>query len=114
MARISVQAALAALKDQAYLAEVVGKIQAARERISDIARANQLSPLPSATNFVAIDAGRDGTHARAIVDGLMQHGVFIRMPGVAPLNRCIRVSVGPEADMALFEQSLPQVLRTLD
>ena len=114
MNRLATAGALAALKDQAYLAEVVGKIQAARERISAIARANQLSPLPSATNFVAIDAGRDGTYARAIVDGLMQHGVFIRMPGVAPLNRCIRVSVGPEADMALFEQSLPQVLRTLD
>jgi len=114
MNRLATAGALAALKDQAYLAEVVGKIQTARERISDIARANQLSPLPSATNFVTIDAGRDGTYARAIVDGLMQHGVFIRMPGVAPLNRCIRVSVGPEADMALFEQSLPQVLRTLD
>jgi len=113
MNRLATAGALAALKDQAYLAEVVGKIQAARERISDIARANQLSPLASATNFVAVDAGRDGTYARAIVDGLMQHGVFIRMPGVAPLNRCIRVSVGPEADMALFEQSLPQVLRTL-
>jgi len=114
MNRLATAAALAALKDQAYLAEVVGKIHASRERISDIARANQLSPLPSATNFVTVDAGRDGTYARAIVDGLMQHGVFIRMPGVAPLDRCIRVSVGPEADMALLEESLPQVLRTLD
>jgi histidinol-phosphate aminotransferase len=35
------------------------------------------------------------------------------MPGVAPLNRCIRVSVGPEADMALFEEALPQVLARL-
>jgi histidinol-phosphate aminotransferase len=92
---------------------VVGKIHAARERIAGIATANGLQPLPSATNFVAIDAGRDGTHARAIVDGLMEHGVFIRMPGVAPLNRCIRVSVGPEADMALFEEALPQVLARL-
>lgn len=46
-------------------------------------RCNGLRALPSATNFVAIGAGRDSTHARAIVDGLMQHGVFIRMPGVA-------------------------------
>jgi histidinol-phosphate aminotransferase len=114
MNRLATAAALAALKDQAYLAEVVCNIHAARERITSIARANQLSPLPSATNFVAIDAGRDGTHARSIVDGLMQHGVFIRMPGVAPLNRCVRVSVGPERDMARFEEALPQVLRLLD
>ena len=113
MNRLATVAALAALKDQAYLSEVIGKIHAARDRIADIAKANGLQPLPSATNFVAVDAGRDGTHARAIVDGLMEHGVFIRMPGVAPLNRCIRISVGPEADMALFEEALPLVLKKL-
>ncbi|WP_160005556.1 pyridoxal phosphate-dependent aminotransferase [Rhizobium sp. 18055] len=113
MNRLAVAAALAALKDQAYLAEVVGNIHAARERISAIARSNGLQALPSATNFVAIDAGRDGVYARAIVDGLMQHGVFIRMPGVAPLNRCIRVSVGQAADMDLFEAALPQVLKSI-
>lgn len=113
MNRLATVAALAALKDQTYLKEVVGNIHAARERIAGIATANGLQPLASATNFVAIDAGRDGTYAKAIVDGLMQHGVFIRMPGVAPLNRCIRVSVGPEADMALFEEALPLVLKSL-
>ncbi|WP_086996738.1 pyridoxal phosphate-dependent aminotransferase [Rhizobium sullae] len=113
MNRLATAAARAALKDQTYLVEVVGNIHAARERIAAIARANQLSPLPSATNFVAIDAGRDGAYARSIVEGLMQHGVFIRMPGVAPLNRCVRVSVGPERDMTRFEDALPQVLRSL-
>jgi len=43
----------------------------------------------------------------------MEHGVFIRMPGVAPLNRCIRVSAGLPADLDLFEESLPKVLKTL-
>ena len=74
---------------------------------------NGLAALPSATNFVAIDAGHDGVHARAIVDGLMEHGVFIRMPGVAPLNRCIRVSTGLPADLDLFEEALPKVLASL-
>ncbi|KQV63878.1 pyridoxal phosphate-dependent aminotransferase [Rhizobium sp. Root1220] len=113
MNRLATAAALAALRDQPYLTEVIGRIQSARDRISGIAKANGLIALPSATNFVAVDAGRDGTFARAIVDGLMQHGVFIRMPGVAPLNRCVRVSVGPEADMALLEQALPLVLKSL-
>jgi histidinol-phosphate aminotransferase len=111
--RIGVAAAIAALKDQDYLVDVVGKIAAARERISNIARRNGLSPLPSATNFVAIDCGRDGTYARAVVDGLMEEGVFIRMPGVAPLNRCIRISVGPKAELDLLEAVLPKVLQTL-
>jgi histidinol-phosphate aminotransferase len=43
----------------------------------------------------------------------MEHGVFIRMPGVAPLNRCIRVSVGPESDMALLDEALPRVLKKI-
>ena len=63
--------------------DVIGNIHAARDRIGMIARDNGLAPLASATNFVAIDCGRDGTYARAIVDGLIEHGVFIRMPGVA-------------------------------
>lgn len=113
MPRLSTEAALAALADQAYLKEVVGKISAARERIAAIAVANGLQPLPSATNFVAIDCGRDGTYARSIVDGLMQHGVFIRMPGVAPLNRCIRVSTGLPEALDLFEEALPKVLASL-
>ncbi|CAN7425217.1 pyridoxal phosphate-dependent aminotransferase [Rhizobium sp. LjRoot254] len=111
--RIGVAAAIAALKDKTYLEEVLGKISAARDRIATIARANGLSPLPSATNFVAVDCGRDGAYSRAIVDGLMEEGVFIRMPGVAPLNRCIRVSVGPDKDLDLFEAALPKVLKRL-
>jgi histidinol-phosphate aminotransferase len=113
MNRIAVAAAIAALKDQTYLEEVVGKIKASRERIATIAASNGLRALPSATNFVAIDCGRDAAYARAIVDGLLTHGIFIRMPGVEPLNRCIRISTGPEADMALLEQALPQVLKSL-
>lgn len=113
MARISTEAALAALADQDYLGQVIEKIAASRDRISAIARSNGLEPLPSATNFVAIDCGRDGTYAKAIVDGLMEYGVFIRMPGVEPLNRCIRISAGPESDMLLLEEALPQVIAKL-
>lgn len=110
MNRMAVAGAIAALKDQAYLRDVVAAVRVGRERISAIARANGLQPLPSATNFVAIDCGRDAAYSRAIVDGLMEEGVFIRMPGVSPLNRCIRVSVGPKPDLDLLEATLPGVL----
>ncbi len=111
MNRIGTAAALAALGDQDYLGEVLLRISASRERISAIARRAGLLPLPSATNFVAIDCGRDAAFSRAIVDRLIDaHGIFIRMPGVAPLNRCIRISTGPEADMLLLEEALPQVV----
>ncbi|MFO1121424.1 MAG: pyridoxal phosphate-dependent aminotransferase [Hyphomicrobiales bacterium] len=101
--RLGQGAGLAALADQAHLRDVVRKVAAARERIAGIARSNGLVPLPSATNFVAIDCGSDGDGARRMLDRLLARGVFVRMPGVAPLNRCIRVTAAPEAELAVFE-----------
>ena len=102
--------ALAALADKAHLASVLEKVARARETIGAIARANRLVPLASATNFVTIDCGRDGAHAKRVLDGLIAQGVFVRLPGVAPLNRCFRVSAGMEADLAVFAEALPKVL----
>jgi len=33
------------------------------------------------------------------------------MPGVAPLDRCIRVSAGTKADLDVFEEMLPEALK---
>ncbi len=113
MCRISQAGALAALQDQGYLADVQAKVAAARDRISLIAQENGLTPLPSATNFVAIDCGKDGDHARAVLAALIQQGVFVRMPFVAPQDRCIRISCGPEADLDIFAAALPKALSAL-
>lgn len=110
MCRISQAGALAALGDAAYLAEVRDKVGVARARIGEIAAASGLAVLPSATNFVAIDCGRDGDFARAVLAGLVARGVFVRMPFVAPQDRCIRVSCGPEASLAPLAEHLPAAL----
>lgn len=106
LSRTSQLGALAALADQDYLTQAVAGIARARERLAAIAGANGLLALASATNFVAIDCGADGAHAKRVLDGVLARGVFIRMPGVAPLNRCIRVSCGSDADLALFAEAL--------
>ncbi len=108
--RIAQAGALAALQDQAYLAGVRTQVEQARQRVSQIARTHQLTPLGSATNFVTIDLGRDGAFARATLAALTEAGIFVRMPGVAPLDRCIRVSLGPEPALAAFERALPAAL----
>ncbi len=113
VSRISQAGAMAAIADTDWVREVKAKVTAAHQRISDIAESNGLTPLPSAANFVAIDCGRDGVHARTIVDGLLNHGIFIRMPGVAPLSRCIRVSCGNPVDLDLLAAALPRVLAAL-
>lgn len=110
MTKISQVGALAALKDQAYLAQVQTRVSEARGMLARIAEANDLIPLPSATNFVTMDCGQDGDFARAVVQNLAARGVFIRMPFVAPQNRCIRVSVGPEDELRVFADELPHAL----
>jgi histidinol-phosphate aminotransferase len=103
-------ACLAAVADQAYLRETVDRVAQARERLYEIAKAQGLESIPSATNFVAIDCGRDGNFAKAVLDQLVARQVFVRMPGVAPLNRCIRVSVGTSGDLDLFAAALSEAL----
>lgn len=110
MSRVSVAGAMAALADGANLKSVLARTQSARERISAIARDHDLVTLPSATNFVTIDCGRDGDYARAVLAELGQRGVFIRMPGVAPMDRCIRVSVGPDAELDCLAEHLGPAL----
>lgn len=104
-------AGIAALADQGHLKDVVTRVDAARAQIAAIARKNGLTPLPSATNFVAIDCGGDGDHARRVLDALVAAGVFVRMPGVAPLNRCIRVTAGTGADLRILAEELPKALK---
>ena len=110
VSRVAQEAAIAALGDDAYLTEVQGKVAASRDRIAAIGLENGLEPLPSATNFVTMDCGRDGDFARAVLAGLIERGVFVRMPGVAPLDRCIRVSAGQPQDLDAFAAALPGAL----
>ncbi|GGX55516.1 histidinol-phosphate aminotransferase [Tateyamaria omphalii] len=110
MNRAAQAGALAALHDQSYLAHVQAQIGAARDRIARIASDNGLSALPSATNFVALDCGADGVFAKAVLDGLIAQGIFVRMPFAAPQNRCIRISCGTAEHLDAFAAALPTAL----
>jgi len=110
MGRVAQAGALAALRDAAWLDRVRAEVAAARDRIGDIARANGLVPLPSATNFVTVDCGGDGALARAVLAGLVARGIFVRMPFVAPHDRCIRISCGTPADLDAVALALPQAI----
>ncbi|MDA7449223.1 pyridoxal phosphate-dependent aminotransferase [Planktomarina temperata] len=111
LSRISQAGALAALKDQAYVDGIKQKVAKSRETLAQIAQDNGLIALPSATNFVTIDCGRDGDFARAVLEQMIARAVFIRMPFVAPMNRCIRISCGDEAAMDLVAKALPEAMK---
>lgn len=107
--RIAQVGALASLHDPEFIAGVVTEVARGREEYAELARRLGLASLPSATNFVAIDVG-GGDRARGILKQLEAEGVFIRMPGVAPLDRCIRVTVGHPEERKAFAETLERVL----
>jgi histidinol-phosphate aminotransferase len=110
MSRLSQAGALAALGDTGWIDHVRAEVARARDRIADIGRAHGLTPLPSATNFVTLDCGRDGAHARAVMKALIARDIFVRMPFVAPGDRCIRISAGRPSDLDAFAAALPEAL----
>ena len=110
MTRGAQAAALAALEDAAWLNHVRQQVETSRAQIADIAGEAGLTPLSSATNFVAIDCGRDGAFAKAVWEALIAEQIFVRMPFVAPQNRCIRVSCGAASDMEAFATGLRKAL----
>ena len=113
ISNVAQAAAIAALKDQAFLERSLAEVRRALDDTAAIVQRHGLAPLPTATNFVAVDCGRDGPYAQAILDGLAARGVFVRKPAVAGLDRCIRISAGTDPDRALLDQTLGEVLADL-
>ncbi len=108
--RLAQAGALAALADQDWLAETIAKVEQARARIAEIGALCGLSALPSATNFVTLDCGRDGAFARAILAEAQKRGLFIRMPFVAPHDRCIRITAAPDPALDVLAELLPEAV----
>jgi histidinol-phosphate aminotransferase len=110
MCRMTQAAALAALADGDYLEKVVGEVAESRTRIERIVGESGLACVPSATNFVAVDCGGDGAFALSVLQELIARDIFVRKPATAPLDRCIRVSTGPAAEMEAFAEAFPAAL----
>ena len=109
--RIAQAGALASLADRDHVPRVRAEVSRACARIAAIARESGLLPIETAANFVAVDCGRDGVYAKAVLAALADQGVFVRMPGIAPQNRCIRISAGTDADLDVLARALPIALQ---
>ncbi len=105
--RVAQAGALASLGDPAFLQGVVRQVEEGRREYQILANELGLRAISSGTNFVALEIG---PQARRLLEVLLENDVFVRMPGVAPLDRCIRVTVGTPAEREAFAQVLRQVL----
>ena len=108
--KLSQVAAVTALADPDYLTRTLTAIASGRDEIIRRAKGLGLDPIPSATNFVAIDCGADDSYATMVLDAMQARGVFIRKPAVPALNRCIRMSVGMPKDIALACDVLEDII----
>lgn len=109
VSRVAQAAARASLADGAFVAGVGRRVAAGRAAYHELGRALGVPTLPSAANFVCFDLGTR-RRAEAVLAALLERGVFVRKPAAPPLDRCIRLSVGTEAEGRIVAAELRQVL----
>ena len=107
--RLAQVAALASLGDTEHLERVRSSVRVGRRRIESLADAHGIPWLPSATNFVALDFG-SAARADAVMECLLEAGIFLRKPAVPPLDRHLRVGVGTERELAVLEAAFGAAL----
>ena len=110
--RVAQEAALASLRDEAFVRWVAGEVARGREEYRRLAAEVGLDSLPSATNFVSIDcASAEGSVA--VTAALGELGVFVRRPQAPPLDRLVRVTVGDEGERTAFAIAFREVVAAL-
>ena len=107
--RLAQIAALASLQDPDILPAVAQKVALGRERVYQLANALDLDYLTSSTNFVAVNLNTSERAAK-VLDTLSNRGIFMRMPGVSPLNQYIRIGVGSQREHQLFADAFTDIM----
>lgn len=107
--RIAQIGALASLQDDGFLDQVRQAVESGRQQVMNFASDLGLYAEPSSTNFVAVDL-ESAERAQGMIKKLADHDVFMRMPGVAPLNRCVRVGLGSDREFDIFASAFKQAL----
>ncbi len=110
--RIAQIGALASLQDSEFLTTVKQAVADSRQQVMEFATNYDLYAEPSYTNFVAVDL-ESSARAKMMLEKLAERDVFMRMPGVEPLNRCIRVGLGTQEEFAIFSKAFKESLPLL-
>lgn len=117
VSRLSQVAALAALQDEAYYADVINRVR--RTRDEAVARWQKLGwfTYPSEANFIFTEPrnaqGESGPAvAKAAYDFLMSDKILVRyFPSHALTAPFLRISVGTDEEMLILQQSLEAWLK---
>jgi histidinol-phosphate aminotransferase len=101
---VALAAAEAALADTAHLAKARAFNRAERKWMCEALAARGYRVLPSQTNFVLVDLGRD---AAELEHHLFERGVIVRPMGGYGLGETLRISIGSRAENQRLLDVLP-------
>jgi histidinol-phosphate aminotransferase len=106
--RLAQCAALASFRDAQFLTDVVRQVNDGKRDYYALADELNMPALPSATNFVSLDAGSPDA-AHALLAKLLERDIFVRSPGAPELNQYIRVTVGTQEERNLFRDAMREI-----
>lgn len=110
--RLSQTAALASLGDPDFTAGVVRQVAEGRMEYEALGSELGIPTQESQTNFVPFDFGT-GANSDRMLALLDERGVFVRKPGVAPLDRFVRVTVGTQDERRGFSTAFREAVAAL-
>jgi histidinol-phosphate aminotransferase len=97
-----------ALEDREFYDRTLRITKMEKQYLSEELERMELSFVPSHTNFILIDTGRDG---EAVCEGLVQSGVIVRPCKNYNLPSHIRVTIGQRAHNERFVKALAKILK---
>lgn len=104
------KAAEASILDEAYTAQTVAKVIAARDRCRERLTAAGIDVLPSATNFLFVRA--DAADAAPVQQALREEGILVRHFTAPRLKPWLRVTVGTTEDMEIVTEALIRLIKS--
>jgi histidinol-phosphate aminotransferase len=104
---VSEAAALAAMDDTVFVSTVLSNNERSKELLYEAFQRLRLTYVPTHTNFVLFDAGRE---AAGVAKELLQKGYLVRSGEIWQLPTWIRVTFGTEAQNRGFVAALEAVL----
>jgi len=103
---ITQKAAEAAIDDEEFIEETLSVTRQGRDFIYRVLDELGLGYVPSSTNFILIDTGRDSAE---VVEELMKMGILVRGAANYGYPTCIRVTVGTHEDNVKFIEALKKL-----
>lgn len=106
--KISIEAGVAAINDEKYFREIVGKVTATRDRVAEELRSLGFDLPDSGTNFLF--AEHEKLSAKEIFEYLREKNIYVRYWNKDRINNRLRITVGTDEQMDKMISELKKLI----